>query len=80
MKYAFFVITACLAITVANAQTQFDVRDSLEAIVHKSTDDAQTRYRNAYNFLTAAGVSAEETEMFGVGVLCPFIMEAWGGR
>ncbi len=77
MKYPFLIITACLVLTAANAQTQSGVRDSLEAIVYRSTDDAMVRYRNAYGFLSTAGIPAEEMEALGLGVLYPFIAETW---
>lgn len=77
MKHVFLIITVCFVFTTANAQTRSEVRDSLESIVYGSTDDAQTRYRNAYNLLSAAGASAEETETLGLEVLIPFIREAW---
>lgn len=77
MKHAFLVATACLALTAANAQTRFELRDSLKAIAGGGTEDALTRYRNAYDLLSASGASARQTESLATEVLFPLALKAY---
>jgi signal transduction histidine kinase len=56
---------------------QTSVRDSLDSILQREGDDNNTRFGNAYYFLSASSAPADEIEMLCLGVLRPFVREAF---
>ena len=77
MKYfiVLVLITFCPFFSPA-VHAQFNVKDSLQAILQDDTVDANIRFTNAYN-LIFFNSSPEEAEELAFAVMYPFVQKAW---
>ncbi len=75
--YPIFLLCLLFA-SVAYGQ-QFNVRDSLQTILHNDSLDVETRFKSGYN-MVCSNSSPEEAEELCRTVLYPFVQENWSDK